>query len=403
MPVCRCQRPIVLALSLGVAAAAWAEGADDLRFSASIGQLHDSNLFRLPSGIDATPLIGRSSAAETINITSLGANYQRSYSLQRIELDVRVTDYKYQNFGYLGFLAKNYSAAWNWSYTPHVYGLLRTTRDQSLNSFVDFQGFNQRNLRTDDATDFDATYELDARWRLKGGLSRSSRSNSEPITGQSDYRTQALQAGVQYVMPSGSSAGYRIRTTDGTYTTRRAIPNAGFYDTDYTQTDNLLTATWAISRDTRAEFMLGHRNRSHPNYPQRNYSDFLGSASINWAYSGKTGVVAAWTRELGNYETADFNFTQTDRFSIGPVWQVSPKTTVRLTLEHAIRDFRGTPTGFVTAQRRDTTNDASVSINWEPYRFLLVSASLQNSRRSSTAPGLGFNSNAINVSAQFTY
>ena len=31
MPVRRCQRLIVLALSLGVAAAAWAEGADDLR------------------------------------------------------------------------------------------------------------------------------------------------------------------------------------------------------------------------------------------------------------------------------------------------------------------------------------------------------------------------------------
>ncbi|MEO7938755.1 MAG: putative exosortase B-associated extracellular polysaccharide biosynthesis transporter EpsL, partial [Burkholderiaceae bacterium] len=112
---------------------------------------------------------------------------------------------------------------------------------------------------------------------------------------------------------------------------------------------------------------------------------------------------AAWTRELGTFETSDFNFTQTDRFSIGPVWQTSAKTTVRAQFEHAIRDFRGTPTGFATAQRRDTTNDASISVDWEPYRFLLLSASLQNSRRSSTVPGLGFNSNAINVSAQFTY
>ena len=403
MPVRRCQRLIVLALSLGVAAAAWAEGADDLRFSASLGQLRDSNLFRLPSGVDPTPLIGRSSAAETVNITALGVNYQRSYSLQRVEFDVRVTDYKYQNFDYLSFLAKNYRAAWNWSYTPHLYGVLRTTRDQSLNSFVDFRGFNQRNLRTDDATDFDITYELDARWRLKGGLSRSSRRDSEPVIGESDAKSTALQAGVQYVMPSGSSAGYRIRSTDGSYTSRRTIPNAGLFDSDYTQTENLLTATWAISRDTRADFTFGHRSRSHPNYPQRNYSDFLGSARVNWAFSGKTGVVAAWTRELSSFETADFNFTQTDRFSIGPVWQISPKTTVRVTLEHAIRDFRGTPAGIVTAQRRDTTNDASVSINWEPYRFLLLSASLQNSRRSSTAPGFGFNSNAINVSAQFTY
>jgi hypothetical protein len=57
----------------------------------------------------------------------------------------------------------------------------------------------------------------------------------------------------------------------------------------------------------------------------------------------------------------------------------------------------------VTAQRRDTTNDASVAFDWEPYRFLLLSASLQNSRRSSTVPGLSFNANVINFSAQLTY
>lgn len=403
MPVCRCQRLIVLALLLGGPAAAWAEGADDLRLSASLGLVHDSNLFRLPSGIDTVPLIGRSSAAESIRIASLGANYQRSYSLQRVEFDVRWTDYGYQNFDYLSFMATNYRAAWNWSYTPHVYGQLRTTRNQSLNSFIDFRGFNQRNLRTDTATSFDATYELDARWRLIGGLSRSARSNSLPITTEADTRLTGLQAGVQYVLPSGSSAGYRLRTSDGTYLTRRSIPSAGFFDTDYTQTDNVLSATWAVSRATRAEFTLGHRSRSHPNYPQRNFNEFLGSASVNWAYSAKSGLVARWERELGNFETADFNFTQTDRFSVGPVWQVSPKATVRLQLEHAIRDFKGTPSGFVTAQRRDTTNDTSVAFDWEPYRFLLLSASLQNSRRSSTVPGLSFNANVINFSAQLTY
>lgn len=403
MPVCRYRQPIVLALLLGGTVAAWAEGADDLRFSASLGLVHDSNLFRLPSGIDTVPLIGRSSAAETIHITALGANYQRSYSLQRVELDVRVTDYRYQNFDYLSFLATNYRAAWNWSYTPRLYGVLRTTREQSLNNFVDFRGFNQRNLRTDTATAFDATYELDARWRLSGGLSHTARSNSLPITTEADNRLAGLQAGVRYVLPSGSSAGYRLRTSDGRYTTRRSIPSAGFFDTDYSQTDNVLSATWAISRDTRAEVSLGHRSRSHPNYPQRNFDDLLGSASVNWAYSAKSGVVARWERELGTFETANFNYTQTDRFSIGPVWQVSPKATVRLQLEHAIRDFKGTPAGFVTAQRRDTTNDASVAIDWEPYRFLLLSASLQNQRRSSTAPGFSFNANVVNFSAQLTY
>ena len=398
-----CRSLCLLALAVGGSVAAWAEGADDLRFSATLGQMRDSNLFRLPSGTDTMSLIGRSSPAETINSTTLGVNYQRSYSLQRVEFDVRLTDYRYQNFSYLSYLAKNYRAAWNWSYTPHLYGLLRTTRDQSLNSFVDFQGFNQRNLRTDDATDVDATYELDARWRLRGALSRNSRSNSQQISGEADSRSTAVHVGAQYVMPSGSSAGYRLRATDGAYTTRRVIPNTGFFDTDFTQIDNVLNATWAISRATRAEFSLGQRSRSHPNYPQRDFSGFQLSTSVTTTLWSQSARRTAWTPDLGTYETTDFNFTQTDRFSIGPVWQISPKTSVRAQFAHAIRDFKGTPTGFVTAQRRDTTNDASISLDWEPYRFLLLSASLQNSRRSSSAPGLDYNSNMINVSAQLTY
>lgn len=393
----------MLALACGAATTAWAEGADDLRLSAGLGLVHDSNLFRLPSGIDTVPLIGRASPAETVRVTSLGATYQRSYSLQRIELDVHVSDYRYQNFDYLSFLATNYRAAWNWSYTPHLYGVLRTARNQALNSFVDYSGYNQRNVRSDTDTAFDATYELDARWRLKGGLQQQARSNSQPIVSEANYRFSGLLLGVQYVLPSGSSLGYQLRSTDGRYTSRRVIPNPGHYDTDFSQLENTLSATWAISRATQAEFTLGHRSRSNPHYAQRDYSDFLGSARLNWTLSGKTAISAGWARELGSFETADFNYTQTDRFSIGPVWQVSPKAVVRAQFEHAIRDFKGTPAGFVSARRRDTSNDLNLSLDWEPYRFLLLSASLQNSRRSSSAPGFRYNSNAINVNAQFSY
>ena len=95
----------LLTLLWGGTTLAWAEGADDLKFSASIGQIRDSNLFRLPSNINLLPILGRSSGAETINTTALGLNYQRAYSLQKVELDVNVTDYRYRNFGYLSFLA----------------------------------------------------------------------------------------------------------------------------------------------------------------------------------------------------------------------------------------------------------------------------------------------------------
>lgn len=404
MPVRHRHSLLILLALLGLpVSGAWAEGADDLKLSAAVGLVHDSNLFRVPSNINLLPLIGRSSPSETIAITALGLNYKRAYSLQKVDLELRVTDYRYRNFDYLSFLATNYRAAWDWSYTPHIYGRIHTDREQSLNSFVDFRGFNQQNVRNESSTGFDATYELDSRWRLRGALSHNTLKNSELVTGQANYRQTVLEAGARYVLPSGSWAGYRLRSSDGNYTSNRAIPSPGRFDIGFTQLDNELRANWAISRKTGAEFMLGQRQRRHPNYPQRNFSGMTGSATFNWNYSAKAGLTAGWARELGSYETVDFNYSQTDRFSIGPVWQVGPKATLALQLAHAVRDFSGTPFGVVTAQRRDTTNDASLSFNWEPYRFLLLSASLQNSRRSSTAPGLGYSSNMINLSAQFTY
>jgi exopolysaccharide biosynthesis operon protein EpsL len=394
---------LLLAALLATAGSAWAEGGQDLQFRASAGVALDSNLFRLPSNANTQALIGRSSAAETVGISTLGLNYNKPYSLQRVELDVSMVKYSYQNFGFLDFTALNYQGAWRWAYTPHLRGNLSTSREQTLNSYDDFRGFNVRNERVSTNTRFDGNYDLDANWRVLAGVTQSTRKNSLQTTTEADSRQLALDAGVRYVLPSGSSAGYTLRTADGNYTTNRTIPSAGFYDDSYTQTDNELQLTWAISRDTSAAFRAGHRSRSYPTYPQRNFDGLTGAANISWSYSAKAGLTAGWTREISTFESTDFNFSQIDRFSIGPVWQASPKATVRMQLAHAVRDFRGTPTGVVTLQRRDVTRDASVSVDWQPYTFLALSASLQNARRSSSLAGFDYSSNSVNVSAQFTY
>ncbi len=393
----------LLTISLAAAGSVWAEGGQDLRFRAAATLAQDSNLFRLPSSANTLALIGRSSAAETVGITTLGVNYNKAYSLQQLDLDASLVRYKYQNFSFLDFSAFNYRAAWRWSYTPHLRGNLSSSREQTLNNYTDFRGFNVRNERVNTSTRLDGTYELDANWRVLGGLTQSALKNSQVLTSEADYRQTTLDGSVRYVLPSGSSAGYTLRSADGTYTTNRTVPSPGFYDDRFSQTDNELQATWAISRDTSADFRAGYRSRKYPHYPQRNFGGTTGGATVNWAYSAKVGLAAGWTRELGSFETTDFNFSQTDRFSIGPVWQISPKATMRVQLAHAVRDFRGTPTGLVTLLRRDTTRDASVSVDWQPTTYLSLGASLQNARRSSTLAGFDFNSNMINLTAQLTY
>jgi len=397
-------RRSLLALAVaGMAPACHAEGGQDLQLRATATVVSDSNLFRLPAGANTLALTGRSSSAETIGIAAFGLNYNKAYSLQAVELDVNFNKYSYQNFAYLGFTAVNYRAAWRWAYTPRLRGNLTTSRDQTLNNFVDFQGFNVRNVRVDNNTRLDATYELDANWRLGGGLTQNSRTNSVQVTQEANFRQTGVEAELRYVLATGSSLGYVVRSTDGNYTSNRTIPSPGFFDDRFGQTDNELQLAWAISPSRSANLRLGHRSRSHSTYPQRDFAGTTGAASVNWAISPKSAVLIGWTRELGSFETNNFNFTQTNRYSVGPVWQVSPKATVRAQLAHATRDFRGTPTGVVTQQRRDVTRDASLAIDWQPFSYLALSAALQNGRRSSSLPGVDYNSNSVNLSAQFSF
>lgn len=390
---------VLLAL---VPLAAWAEGGDDLKLLATVGVTHDSNLFRLPEDANTLALLGRSSAAETVTVSTLGMRYDKSYSLQRVLLDVNFNKYDYQNFNYLSFNALNYRAQWDWSYTPRLNGTISSARNQTLNSFLDFQGFNQRNERVDSTTRMDATYELDARWRLIGALGTSKRSNDLPIVQEADFSNRFADIGARYVLPSGSSVSYTLRSTDGDLL-NRTFPSASFNDKAYRQTDNNLEATWVISPVTSAQFRLGHRSRTHPNYPQRDFDGLTGGANLRWTFSSKSALTAGWSRELEANEATNSNFRRIDRFNVGPVWQLSAKTALRAQIEHTIYNYEGSPSLLPASTRRDNLTNASISLDWQPYRYLSLSASLQNARRSANQPGLDFNANIVSLQAQFTY
>ena len=374
-------------------APAWAQVQDTFKFNAAYARQSDSNLFRLPAAANA---------AEQVGITSLGFNFNKAYSLQRFELNLSLIDYQYQNFSYLSFAAQNYNAAWRWSLTPRLRGNFTTVRNETLNSFADFQGFNQRNQRTNTNTRFDAAYEIDGPWRLLGGVSQSAQTNEQVLLAEGDFRSNAADLGLRYVLGSGSSLSYALKTATGSYLNRVLSP-VSLLDDGFDQIDNELRLHWIISGNSSADISAAHIKRSHPNFAQRDFSGLNAAINLNWNMTGKSALTAGFARELASYQTGSANYTQTDRFSIGPVWQVSPKAVVRLRYDVAQRAYLGPPTGGVVAQRSDTTHDTSLSFDWQPYRYLTLSASLQNAMRTSNQAGLDYASNVATFSAQFTY
>ena len=374
---------------------------DPLVITAGYTVQTDSNLFRLPSGANTQTLIGKDSAAEQIGVTTVGFGLNTYQSLQKFEFDLNLVDYNYKNFNYLSFTASNYNAAWRWALTPALTGSFTSSRKETLNSFSDFTSYRQRNQRIDTNTSFNAEYQLDGVWRVLGGVGTTRQANQQAVLAGSDYTSNTANAGVKYAFSSGSSITYLARLGSGTYL-NRTVPNAGLFDDNFKQFDNDLRLRWTLGGNSGAEIYLTHVNRTHPTYGQRDYNGFNTGANVDWAISGKTALNVGFSHTLDAYATTNSNYSQTDKISIGPVWQFSPKAALRLRYDWAQRDYLGSP-GATASTRRDTTRDTSVSINWQPYQQLALSAALQGASRGSNQAGLDYDSTQLSFTAQLTY
>ena len=381
---------------------AWAQEDAPLKLKADTSLRFESNLFRLSTGADITSLIGNPSGAEQIGVSSLSLSFSTALSLQKFKLNLNLVDYRYRNFGYLNFSAHNYNSAWHWSLTPRLRGNLVTERKDTFNNFSDFHRYDGINQRTNTNTRFDALYGPDLSWRILAGVSRYAQIDIQPLAAEGNYSATSLEAGLGYASASGSSITYFHRNTLGKYL-NSVLPSVNLFDDAFTQVGNEVRLNWAINDKSTVDFSAAYINRTHPHYFQRDYSGLSAAINLNWRVSGKSALTLGSARELSSYQSNNINYTQTDRFLIGPVWQVSPKTVVRLSYELAMRDYLGSPTGLLTSQRSDTTRDATLSFDWQPYQYLTLSALLKNTSRRSSQPGLDYDSKLTAFSAQFNY
>jgi exopolysaccharide biosynthesis operon protein EpsL len=274
-----------------------AQDQDVFKLTAGYSLQTDSNLFRLPAGVDPTPLIGRSSTAEQIGVTSLGFKLNKPYSLQRFELSVGLEDYSYQNFNYLSFTAVNAGAAWRWSLTPSLRGNLTFDRKETPNSYLDYQGFRQRNQNTDTQTRFDAGYDIDGAWRVLAGMTRADQVNLLPVVALGDTSTASADIGLQYRFGSGSTLTYALKSADGKFLNRPLQPEL-LLDDAYRQLDHEVRLSWVINGKSTADVSAAYIARAHPNFAQRDYNGVNAGININWGLTGRR-IAFRW-RPSGN-------------------------------------------------------------------------------------------------------
>ena len=362
-------------------ATAGAQAQDVVTWRGGVSFAHDDNFFRAPASTEQ---------AEDITTQSLEVRVVVPYSLQRFELDLGITNNVHRNFSNFDYLGKNYSAAWLWSYTPQLHGNLSTTRTETLNAPTDSVNPGQRNRNTTTTNALSGEYELGGALRLLGGYTNSEAVNEQALVGQADNRSNSYNAGVRYVFPSGNSLAYGLARSIGSSTSA------------YTMTTHDLSSVWQVGGNTSLTGRLAYMEQHFGNSPQFDFNGVFGAVSATWQVTGKTSVIAAWQRDLASYQTVNAIYTQTDSVSATPVWQISPKTSLRLQHRYAVRSDQGSPAG-ASSGRQDRLRDTSVTYSWQPRPFASIAASLTHSARSSDGAGLDYTDRLASLSAQFSF
>ena len=399
-----CVFPLLsLALPLLFAQSARADADDTFNIVPSISVMHDDNLFRLSSGVDPQTVLGKSTKADDITVSSLAFKINKPYSLQRFELEASLVDYRYKNFSYLSYRSQPYKAAWRWSLTPRLHGNLTTDHTTSLNNFTDYTGYTRRNTHTNENTRFDGVADIGASWHLLGGLSRATITNSELTVGEGDSRVNRAEFGIRHTTPSGSALSVVTRSGRGNYINRSDPLPATLIDNRFDDSENEVRVLWPITGKTSIDGRLAHFKRKHAHFAERDFDGAVGNINVNWQISAKSFLTVGVARELSSYQTNNTNYTSTDRLTVVPLWQISAKTALRGRYDYARRDYVGGSALGSSSNRSDTVRTAMIALEWQPYRTLSLNSSIQNEKRSSNQPGLDYASTVYSVAAQMTF
>jgi exopolysaccharide biosynthesis operon protein EpsL len=380
----------------------------------------DSNVFRLtPTTI--VPMTGQSTLSDRIIVSSATLRFDKSYGLQRIEGNVGIVDNRYNNFNFLDFTALNYGGAWNWNITPKFHGSLSGNHNEALNNFANMTGFTDnstnKNLRKTDVVRLDGVYEIDGAWRLIGGISHNRFTNTRQFFADQGQQIQSAEGGIRYVLPSGSSLTYKYRGGLGKFV-GRSLDEANLFDTRFTEMEHDVQLIWPVSGKTSIDARAGHLQRKHDNFSERDFSGFVGNFNLNYAMTGKTRFTASWARTLGNFQTGATtsglstvfdqyasSYLKTDRFSLGPTWQIDDKVALRMRYDYNMIDFLGGVTTIATSldQRNDRMHSGMVALDWQLHKAFSLSAMLNHDHRNSNLSGYGFHRSAASVTARITF
>lgn len=398
----RC-RYLCLVLLLSCAAPVCADEADAFNFFVGSNVTHDDNVFRLPADSTAEIIPGSRARADTITMSYAGGSFRKTLGRQRVWLDLNLNQSRYARFGLLDFDGHSAGMGADWRLTDLLGGRIGKTRSLQMAGFADIRR-NEQNLYTNESEFFSADMWLMADWHLEGELRRTTLDYDKVANRTNNRIEDSRRLGVRYTPRSGNFVLLRVTRTDGRLPNQEVLNNI-LIDNSYEQEEIATEFTAAVSGQSQLRGAIGETRRQHRNVPERDFSGMTGYLAWDWAPSGKLRTVARVRREIGGANDLLSSYFLTNAINVGINWQATAKTSVSLSYERSRRNYAGDPVAFLSGleDRLDRIRSASLGVNYQPFRSLLLSCSLSHSERDSNVAGLPFVATSTMLGAQFSF
>ena len=378
-----------------------ADEFDTLNLVLSTSITRDSNLFRLSDSADPQAVLGTSRKSDTVVVSALTLRVDKSISLQRFQLEVSETIYRYDNFSFLNFDALEYRGVWLWSLTPRIKGTLGADRRKSLVPFGDIRAA-QQNLRVADRIYATLEAQVTGGWHALAGLSQFEQKDSRPaLSPEPSYDAVSAEAGVKYLASPGRSVALIQRRIDGDY--KNTLDTANLIDDAFHENQSEVVADWLATGKSTVRARLARIDRRHAHFQQRDYDAWVGEANYLWSPTGKSRFAFAVKRDVSPWWEQGASYRVSDTISASYTWQLAHRTALLIQADRTERDYRGPVIATAGPQREDEERSAQLGVNWTPMRSLVLNASVQRYTRSSNVAGDDYDANVANVSAAFTF
>jgi exopolysaccharide biosynthesis operon protein EpsL len=392
----------VALLALAMPAGARADDGDAVKFVVFGAVTRDSNVFRLPAGIDPATLLGTSERSDVITNTGVGVMVDRTIGRQRLLADLRGTHSVFSRFNFLDNDSYDGKATLQWVIGNDWSGDLGYSRSSTLTSFADFR-LPVKNMQTTERPYALARYRLAAPISLRAQLSQLKTNNSTADRRTADRDEVASEIGADFLARSGNTTGGFVRYTDGTLPNRVVGP-AGAVD-QFTEIIFGSNFNWRLNGMSAVSGYLGYTKRSYDQLQQRNFGGASGRVAYEWVPTGKLGLSVTARRQVEAYEAIGTAYALTNAINGVANWKATEKINFSARAEYRERDFLGDSTGLLPGQvsRQDKTRSVGLTATYAPLRHLEIAASVNRESRSSNRALLDYDANVVSLTAQFVF